>query len=272
MELKEKGLTEKNVIILIFVVFVLIAFTILVTPYIVTNIVINKPENTALNKVSIGDSNTPLDYPWGNNPNLTVFTNLDNISKEDRKYHNYTILLSMKWWEEDNSHKLSYGINFSMVNHSKDANIIIIWANSVSTNPTDRGYAHINSTGRNDSWGYNTCDTYNSPFSQCNIEIKVDMSDEEKLFVTKHELGHVLGFEHSLNKSDFMVRKDGFSTHYLLSPSEIMYDDSIYIDVINIINGLRIWAEVVIFLSLFVPYLIIHYIFTRIHFSKFFKF
>lgn len=166
----------------------------MVVPQIATYLVVNNSSNSIQNKATIGDSNIFIDYPWGNKQKLKVFVDFENVSIEDRDYHNYTVLLAMKWWETDRAHNLSYKVNFILSNNSQDADIIISWKESLASNPTDRGYTHINSSGFYDPIGADVCDTYKIPFKTCKIEVRSNLSYDEKLYVVKHELGHTLGF------------------------------------------------------------------------------
>lgn len=195
-----------------------------VVPQIATDEVVNNLSNSTQNKATIGDSNIFIDYPWGDKQKLKVFVDVENVLIEDRDYNNYTVLLAMKWWETDRTHNLSYKVNFTLSNNSQDADIIIFWNDSLTSNPTDRGYTHINSSGVYDRIGADVCDTYKLPFKKCKIEVRSNLSYDEKLYVVKHELGHTLVFKHIFNKNDFFIRRQGFDTNYYLSPSEIMFE------------------------------------------------
>lgn len=179
-------------------------------------------------KVNIGDTNDTLIYPWGTTPDIAVFLNLNNISIEDRKIYTQSGLDSMDWWEKDNTYNLSYPVKFKLVNNSEDANIIISWVNTVSSNPTDRGYTHINSSGIRDPLGNKLCDTYNPPYSRCVVEIRTNLSHGDNLHTVKHELGHVLGLHHTFNIMDYY--KTGFEEYlnHDFEDSEIMFDFSIF--------------------------------------------
>lgn len=48
--------------------------------------------------------------PWGKDPRISVFINLENVSIKDRESYFYEVLLSMKWWENDKNHDLRLGI------------------------------------------------------------------------------------------------------------------------------------------------------------------
>lgn len=125
---------------------------------------------------NISNTNETLRYPWGLAPTITVFLNHENISiKDHEKYIEY-VLLASNYWENDKSHNFGYNINFIYINNSEDANIIINFKDIVY-NDNIKGTTHINSTGRFDSVGTNLCDTYNTPFKQCVIEIRTDLKD-----------------------------------------------------------------------------------------------
>jgi len=212
----------------IWAIFVIILFFVLLEPLFIIYNIENVYEHKYPLKTKIGDTNDTLIYPWGPAPDISVFLNIDNISIEDRKINTQSALDSMNWWEKDNTHNLSYPIKFKLVNNSEDANIILYWVNTVSSNPTDRGYTHINSSGIQDPLGKKLCDTYNPPYSQCIIEIQTNLSYGENLHIVKHELGHVLGLHHAFNIMDYY--KTGFEEYvgYDFEDSELMFDFSVY--------------------------------------------
>lgn len=209
-------------------VLVITLFLLLLEPLFVIYEIKNVYEHKYPLKTNIGDTNDTLIYPWGTAPNISVFLNIDNISIEDKKIYAQDALDSMNWWEKDNAHNLSYPVKFKLVNNSEDANIILSWVNTVSSNPTDRGYTHINSSGIQDPLGEKLCDTYNPPYSICIIEIRTNLRYREKLHTVKHELGHILGLHHSFNIMDYY--KTGFEEYlgHDFEDSEIMFDFSIY--------------------------------------------
>jgi len=206
----------------------IILFSLLLEPLFLIYNFENVYERKCPLKTTIGDTNHTLIYPWGTAPNISIFLDIDNISIEDRNNYIQIALYSMDWWEKDTTHNLSYPVKFKLVNNSENANIILSWVNTVSSNPTDRGYTHINSSGKQDSLGKNLCDTYNPPYSRCVIEIRTNLSYVENLHIVKHELGHALGLKHRFNIMDFY--KTGFEKHlcYDFEDSEIMFDFSIY--------------------------------------------
>ena len=227
----------------------------IVSPRVAMYEVVNNPLNSIQNKATIGDSNSYLDYPWGNKQKLNIFADFGNVSIEERDYYNYTILLALKWWENDITHNLSYNPNFTLVNNSNDANIIIHWTADMTYNPTDRGYTHINSSGlpSDDPLGIETCDTYNTPFKKCIIEIRTNLSYDENYYVIKHELGHALGFKHIFNRSDFLIRYKGFETNYFLSPSEIMFDNRKYNEAMDSIEDTkRLFRKIIGLISILI--------------------
>lgn len=196
-------------------------------------------------KVSLGNSNMPLESPWGENTNLSVFANLENVSIKDREYYVYHVLLAMKWWENDRSHNLSYSVNFTMTNKPDNSNIIVKWSEIIYDDKDVGGTTHINSSGlpHPDPLGVNICDTYNPPFKKCIIEIRKNLTYDENFYVIKHEMGHALGLKHSFNESDFFILFLGFNSNYLLSRSEIMFDiKDVYLRVMGYMYGI-IWKE-----------------------------
>jgi len=209
-------------------IFVIILFCLLLEPLLVIYKIENDYNHIIQLKTNIGDTNDTLIYPWGTAPDLSVFLNIDNISIEDRNLYTQNALDSMNWWEKDNTYNLSYPVKFKIVNNSEDANIILSWVNTVSSNPTDRGYTHINSSGIQDPLGKNLCDTYNPPYSRCVIEIRTNLSYGENLHTVKHEFGHVLGLKHRFNIMDYY--KTGFEEYLChdFEDSELMFDFSVY--------------------------------------------
>jgi len=209
-------------------IFVIILLFLLLEPLFVIYKIENVYEHKYPLKTNIGDTNDTLIYPWGTAPYISIFLDIYNISFEDRKIYTQNALDSMNWWEKDNAHNLSYPVKLKLVNNSEDANIILSWVNIVSSNPTDRGYTHINSSGIQDPLGKKLCDTYIPPYSRCIIEIRTNLSYGENLHTLKHELGHVLGLHHTFNIMDYY--KTGFEDYLGLDfeDSEIMFDFSIY--------------------------------------------
>ena len=210
------------------VILVIILFFVLLEPLFVIYIIENDYELKNPLKVNIGDTNKTLIYPWGTSPSISVFLNLDNISAENRYIHTQSALDSMNWWEKDKAHNLSYPVKFKLVDNYEDANIILFWVNTVSSNSTDKGYTHINSTGYQNSLGKKLCDTYNPPYSQCIIEIRTNLSQGDNLHIVKHELGHALGLHHKFNIMDYY--KTGFEQYLAhdFEDSELMFDASVY--------------------------------------------
>lgn len=245
---------NNNIIYPVIIIALILLLMLIVSPLVAMYMVVNDPLNSIQNKVTIGDSNSYLDYPWGNKQKLNIFAGLENVSIDERDYYNYTILLALKWWENDITHNLSYNPNFTLVNNSNDANIIIHWTADMTYNPTDRGYTHINSSGlpSDDPLGIETCDTYNTPFKKCTIEIRTNLSYDENYYVIKHELGHALGFKHIFNRSDFLIRYAGFETNYYLSPSEIMFDNRKYNDAMNSIEDTKRYVQWLIYGLIFI--------------------
>lgn len=225
----------KNVIKIFFICIIIISFSILLL-YLPFKLGIDLGNSAfpAPNKVPLGDSNKTLERPWGETSNLKVYINLDNVSKRDREYYVYEVRFAMKWWENDKNHNLSYNVNFSMTNNSNEANIFFRWNDTLYGGRDIRGHTHINSSGE----FVKTCDPYNPPFTQCTITILANLSDEENLFVIKHELGHALGLRHSFNTSDFFILYLGFNSNYLLTRSEIMFDSVLFDYIFKHINKL----------------------------------
>lgn len=218
-----KSMNKKYFILhLIFI----IVFVILLANLIAFYIAIDKGTEAFPAKVVLGDTNTFLEYPWGQNPNLNIYIDLNNVSINDKEYYVYQVLLAMKWWEINKNYNLSYDINFTRINNSDKANIIIMWNDIIYNNTDVGGTTHINSSGMQspDQMGENFCDAYSPPFKRCIIEIQKNLTYDTNFYVIKHEIGHALGLKHSFNKSDFLILYLGFNPNYRF---DIMFDNGL---------------------------------------------
>jgi len=174
-------------------------------------------------------SSTPsskwLEHPWNQN-NLKVYINDTNLPEKGRQSYIYDAKLALKWWESGGNQRLSYGVNFTVVNSSSEANITINWAEKIYEGERE-GTTDINNSGNR---GSHTCDTLNPPFTKCNISLTLGFSDIKTQRIIMHELGHALGLTHSFNTKDYFAAMLG--ENYINDPSDIMFDGTI----VNAIN------------------------------------
>lgn len=164
---------------------------------------------------------TWVDYPW-NQSNLSVYVNDTNLLDKDRQSYVYDALLALKWWEAGGNHRLSYGINFAIINNSSDANITINWVEKIGDRFSD-GITDVNTSGYK---GAPSCDIFNPPFTRCNILIVKGFDDMKTQKIIKHELGHALGLAHAFNLKDYFVAY--FGENYIHNPAEIMFDKTVF--------------------------------------------
>lgn len=164
---------------------------------------------------------TWVDHPW-NQSNLSVYINDTNLLEKDKQSYIYDALLALKWWEAGGNHRLSYGINFAMINNSRDANITINWVEKIGGGYSD-GITDVNTSGYK---GTTSCDTFNPPFTRCNISLVKGFDDMKTQKIIKHELGHALGLAHAFNLRDYFVAY--FGENYIHNPAEIMFDKTVF--------------------------------------------
>lgn len=169
-------------------------------------------------------SNDILEQPW-NQSNLTFYIDSNRVADNDILINAYNTRISFRWWERDGGQYLGYQVNFTEVDEPVNANIIINWnIENYTTNNKTLGHTFINTTNQ---LGDSTCDTFNPPFTQCNISIKQGLNDAKMQHVITHEIGHAFSLKHSYNENDFLVRLL-FGPNYLNTPEDIMIDDDVF--------------------------------------------
>lgn len=195
-----------------------------------------------------------LEQPW-NQSNLTFFIDDSGVPIEDIQIYLCNSLISFKWWEGEGSKRLGYQVNFNRVYNPNISNITINWKlNNYTTNENVHGHTYINTTNHS---GDRTCDTYNPPFTRCNISIKLGLDDAQMQKVIKHEIGHAFTLKHFFNSSDYNVRI-GYGINYLTNPSDIMFDDVLINAKKMLHDMLKNWIFIFSFISLLILYLIYH--------------
>lgn len=180
-----------------------------------------------------------LEHPWNQN-NLNVYINDTNLPEKNRQNYVYDAILALRWWESGGNQRLSYAVNFTVVNSSSEANITINWAEKVYEGVRE-GTTDVNIPGRR---GSPTCDTFNPPFTRCNITLALSFSDLKTQRLIRHELGHALGLPHTFNTNDYFAAM--LSENYINDPSDIMFDGTI----VNTINILWLIFFAIIYLWL----------------------
>lgn len=173
-------------------------------------------------------------HPW-NKSNINIHIDIIGIPVEEVDVYTYNALLAFRWWEsKEGMRRLGYQVNFTQVYNPKDTNINIKWTEKLFDKDEILGHTYINTTVDH---GDPTCDAYYPPFTQCNITIKLGLSDNEMQNTIKHEIGHAFGIKHSFNLKDFIVF--WFFSNNLNSPTDIMFDLTV------------VYAAVIVFFGIF---------------------
>lgn len=195
-----------------------------------------------------------LKQPW-NQSNLTFHIDTSGVPTEDIQIYTIDALIGFKWWEREGSKRLGYQVNFTRVDDPERSNISINWwLKNYSIKENVLGHIYINTTNHA---GDLTCDTYNPPFTRCNISVKLRLDDAQMQKVIKHEIGHAFTLEHSFNSSDYNVRIE-HGIDYLTNPSDIMFDDELIDKKIFLHDKLKNLIFVFSFISLLSLYLVYH--------------
>lgn len=167
-----------------------------------------------------------IEHPW-DRTNLNVYINYTNLLEKDKQSDIYDALLALEWWGAGGNQRLSYGVNFTVINNSRDANITINWVKKIKG-----GFDGITDVNTSSYQGSPTCNIYNPPFTMCNISLVKGFDDLKTQNIIRHELGHALGFKHAFNIKDYFAAYLG--ENYIRNPTEIMFDEKV-IDATNLL-------------------------------------
>ncbi|MPM64368.1 hypothetical protein SDC9_111254 [bioreactor metagenome] len=142
-----------------------------------------------------------LDYPWDHSP-ITVYIDNKTVPSHYSPTYYIQVQKALDYWEAGGNGKLKYTPVFELVD-SENADVRIRWVEDLQKEQgAPRGVAGVT-----------------VPYIASGRFIKVDItlgvgyhqwtkwipySDTAMLAISKHELGHALGLDHSSDKQDIM--------------------------------------------------------------------
>lgn len=142
-----------------------------------------------------------LDYPWDHSP-ITVYIDDENVPPHYIPTYSAQVHKALDYWEAGGNGKLNYTPVFKLVD-SENADIRIRWVESLQEDQdAPEGVA-----------GAAIPYIANERFVRVDIILGVGSyqwmkwvpySDSAMLAISKHELGHALGLDHSTDRQDIM--------------------------------------------------------------------
>ncbi len=134
--------------------------------------------------------------PWDHSP-ITVYIDDINVPDGYDPQYREDVISSMNWWEGGGNGKLSYLVDFNLIDSKKDADIVILWVKEIDGGVIGVCEYEVLGDAFRDVTITLECGSQSGivwfPHNDKNMETTV-----------KHELGHALGLGHSTDSKDIM--------------------------------------------------------------------